>query len=98
MPKGTQPLGPVPSLAETLPGFEFTSWIGLMGPKGLPAEVSDVLRRQLIQALQTKDIKEGFAIHGAVPHSSTGEAFREFLARDIEQTRKAIRLAGVQAE
>jgi len=98
MPKGTQPLGPVPSLAETLPGFEFTSWIGLMGPKGLPAEVSDVLRRQLIQALQTKDIKEGFAIHGAVPHSSTGEAFREFLERDIEQTRKAIRLAGVQAE
>jgi tripartite-type tricarboxylate transporter receptor subunit TctC len=98
MPKGTQPLGPVPSLAETLPGFEFTSWIGLMGPKGLPAEVSDVLRRQLIQALQTKDIKDGFAIHGAVPHSSTGEAFREFLARYIEQTRKAIRLAGVQAE
>jgi len=98
MPKGTQPLGAVPSLAETLPGFEFTSWIGLMGPKGLPAEVSDVLRRQLTQALQTKDIKEGFAIHGAVPHSSTGEAFREFLARDIEQTRKAIRLAGVQAE
>ena len=98
MPKGTQPLGPVPSLAETLPGFEFTSWIGLMGPKGLPAEVSDQLRRQLAQALQSKDIKEGFAVHGAVPHSSTGEAFREFLTRDIEQTRKAIRLAGVQAE
>ena len=98
MPKGTQPLGPVPSLAETLPGFEFTSWIGLMGPKGLSAEVSDVLRRQLAQALQSKEIKDGFAIHGAVPHSSTGEAFREFLARDIEQTRKAIRLAGVQAE
>lgn len=98
MPKGTQPLGPVPALAETLPGFEFTSWIGLMGPKGLPAEVSDVLRRQLALALQSKDIREGFALHGAVPHSSTGEAFREFLVRDIEQTRKAIRLAGVQAE
>jgi len=98
MPKGTQPLGPVPSLAETLPGFEFTSWIGLMGPKGLSAEVSDVLRRQLALALQSKDIREGFAVHGAVPHSTSGEVFREFLARDIEQTRKAIRLAGVQAE
>jgi tripartite-type tricarboxylate transporter receptor subunit TctC len=98
MPKGTHPLGPVPSLAETLPGFEFTSWIGLMGPKGLPAEVSDVLRRHLAVALQSKEIREGFAVHGAVPHSSTGEALREFLVRDIEQTRKAIRLAGVQAE
>ncbi len=98
MPKGTQPLGPVPSLAETLPGFEFTSWIGWMGPKGLPPEVLELLRRQLTLVLQTKEIREGFAVHGAVPHSSTGEAFREFLARDIEQTRKAIRLAGVQAE
>lgn len=98
MPKGTQPLGPVPSLAETLPGFEFTSWIGWMAPKGMSAEVSDLLRRQLTHALQSKEVKDGFAIHGAVPHSSSGEAFREYLARDIEQTRKAIRLAGVQAE
>lgn len=98
MPKGTQPLGAVPSIAETLPGFEFASWIGLMAPKGLPAEVTDLLRRQLAQALQSKELRDAFALNGAVPISTTGEAFREFLARDIEQTRKAVRLAGVQAE
>ena len=98
MAKGTQPLGTVPSIAETLPGFEFVSWIGLIAPKGLPTAVAEQIRRSLGVALQNPALRESFALNGAVPNASTGEVFREFLVRDIEQNRKAIRIAGVQPE
>lgn len=98
MAKGTQPLGSVPSIAETVAGFEFTSWIGVMAPKGVPAAVLDQLRRSLAAALQQPALREAFALHGAVPTSSTGEVFRDFVARDIEQNRRAIRVAGMQPE
>lgn len=98
MARGTQPLGPVPAIAEALPGFEFSSWIGLMAPKGLPPAVADLIRRSVAALVQTAALRDGFALHGAVATSSTGEAFRDFVARDIELTRKAIRVAGVQPE
>ncbi len=98
MAKGTQPLGAVPAIAETVAGFEFVSWIGLIAPKGLPAAVAQQLRQQLAAALKSPAISESFANNGAVPMASTGEAFREFLLRDIETNRKAIRTAGVQPE
>jgi tripartite-type tricarboxylate transporter receptor subunit TctC len=98
MARGTQPLGNVPAIAETLPGFEFASWIGLMAPKGTPPPVADAIRRSLATALQQPALREAFAVNGAVPASSTGDAFREFVGRDIELNRKAIRAAGVQPE
>ena len=99
MAKGTQPLGAVPAIADTLAGFEFVSWIGLIAPKGLPAGVADALRRSLATAVQNASLRESFALNGTVPTvSSSGEAFREFLVRDIEQNRRAIRSAGVQPE
>lgn len=98
MGKGTQPLGPLPAIAETVPGFEFAGWIGVVAPRGLPPAVAQQLRRGLATALQQPALRDGFALNGAVPTASSGEEFREFLLRDIEQNRKAIRAAGVQPE
>ena len=98
MAKGTQPLGPLPAVGDTLPGFEFAGWIGIVAPKGLPSAISQQLRRGLAAALQQPALRESFALNGAVPTVTGADAFREFLARDIEQNRKAIRVAGVQPE
>ena len=95
MARGTQPLGPVPAIGEVLAGFEFASWIGLLAPRGLPPAVADLLRRQLAAALALPVLKEAFAVHGAVPAATAGEAFLEFVARDIDTNRRAIRLAGL---
>ncbi len=92
------PLGGTPAIAETLPGFEFASWIGLMAPRGLPPAVADTLRRALAQALQQPELRKAFEPHGAVPSPSTPQAFRDLLQRDIALNRKAIQLAGVQPE
>jgi tripartite-type tricarboxylate transporter receptor subunit TctC len=48
----------VPAIAETLPGFEFVSWIGLAAPAGTPAPVMQKLRAAFFQALSQPDMKE----------------------------------------
>ena len=96
--KGTNPLGSLPAIADTLAGFEFSSWIGLMAPKGLAPTVADKLRKAVMAVLQQPALREAFEANGAVPMSSTSEEFRAYLARDIEQNRKAIRTASVKAE
>ncbi len=96
--KGMHPLGKVPAIADTVPGFEYGSWIGLMAPKGLPPAVADKLRKSLVTALQQAALREAFDTNGAVPTSSTAEEFRAYVTRDIEQNRKAISVAGLKAE
>ena len=96
--KGTDPLGTIPAIADTVAGFEYGSWIGVMAPKGLPLAVADKLRKAIVAALQQASLREAFQANGAVPVQSTPDAFRSYLARDIEQNRKAIRTAGIKAE
>ena len=96
--KGIHPLGNVPAIADTVAGFEYGSWIGLMAPKGLPPAVADKLRKSLLTALQQAALREAFDTNGAVPSASTAEEFRAYLTRDIEQNRRAISVAGVKAE
>lgn len=98
MAREARPLGAVPAIAETVPGFEFASWIGLMAPKGLPAAVGEALRQAVSTALQQPSLRESFESNGAVPTASTAQDFRSHLARDIVLNRQAVAAAGVQPE
>ena len=98
MPAGTHPLGDTPAIGTELPGFEFSGWIGLMGPQGLPASTVALLNRQVAQALQTPAVRQAFETHGAVAYPTRPEAFRTYLSKDIAVTQAAIRAAGLQAE
>ena len=93
-----QPLGSAPAIVQTVAGFEFSSWIGLVAPRGLPAPVAETLQRALAQVLQLAEMRKAFEPHGAIPTPGSPQMFRDFLARDIELNRKAIQFAGVQPE
>lgn len=98
MGPSAHPLPGVPSIGETVKGFEFSSWIGLMAPKGMPGAIGDTLRAALAGALRDPALIEAFQANGAVPESSSAAGFRDYVARDIELNRKAIAIAGVQPE
>ncbi len=98
MGPSTRPLGETPSIGSTLPGFEFASWIGLMGPKSLPPRVHETLAKALSVALRKAELRASFETHGAVAQASSPDEFRTYVARDIESTKKAIALSGVQPE
>lgn len=100
MPAETQPqpLGDTPSLAATVPGFEFSGWIGLLAPKGLPAPLTAELVAGVARALRSAELLKAFETHGAVAAPSSPQDFRSFLVRDIAQNRKAVEVAGIQPE
>jgi tripartite-type tricarboxylate transporter receptor subunit TctC len=98
MPANTQPLGDTPSLASAVPGFEFSGWIGLLAPKGLPDAVTAALGEAVAKALRTPEMLKAFEAHGAVPAASSPAEFRQFLARDIATNKRAVEAAGIQPE
>ncbi len=96
--KGTRPLGNVPAIADSIAGFEYGSWIGLMAPKGLPVATADKLRKAWAVAMQQASLREAFDSNGAIPTASTGEEYRAMATRDIAQNLKVIAVAGLKAE
>lgn len=98
MSPDSQPLGSVPSLGASLPGFEFASWIGLMAPKGVPSSVIELLSKAMAAALLRPEVQKAFESNGAVAQASSPDGFRSHLARDIEINRKAVATAGLLPE
>ena len=74
MAADARPLGDTPAIASTVPGFEFSSWIGLMAPKGLPPTVSQALQQTLSHLLHQPELRRAFEPHGAVPSPATPSA------------------------
>jgi tripartite-type tricarboxylate transporter receptor subunit TctC len=70
----------VPAMAEFYPGFEVTSWGGLVGPAGLPPRVVERLSRFTKQALDSPDLVETFREHAATPWWTTPEDLARFRA------------------
>nr|WP_310627479.1 tripartite tricarboxylate transporter substrate binding protein [Limnohabitans sp.] len=92
------PLGNTPSIGSELTGFEFASWIGLMGPTGMPASVVSLLNKTVGQALQSPSLAKALETHGAIVKSSTPEEFRTYLTKDLDTTRRAVQAANVKPE
>jgi tripartite-type tricarboxylate transporter receptor subunit TctC len=98
LPPSAQPLGSTPAIGSTVAGFEFASWIGLMAPRGVPARVLETLAKATATALQRPELHQAFETHGAVPTASSADDFRRLVAHDMDVTRKAIAVAGLQPE
>lgn len=93
-----KPVGDTPSLAATVPGFEFSGWIGLLAPKGLPQAATRKLLEVTEKTVKMPELKAAFEGNGAVPVFLNPQEFHAFLVKDIELNRKAIETAGLKSE
>jgi tripartite-type tricarboxylate transporter receptor subunit TctC len=88
---GRYPLMPeVPTVAEVLPGVEFSSWLGVAVAPGTPRPVIDLLNRELRAILAEDDVKQRFAGFGGVPAPSTPEAMRSRIEREIARWNRVV--------
>jgi tripartite-type tricarboxylate transporter receptor subunit TctC len=88
----------VATLAETVPGYTFSGWTGLLAPRGTPQPVLDKLRDTLLKVAATPDFRESMASHGAVVQTSTPEEFARLVATELENMGKAVKAANLQIE
>ena len=93
------PLTPdLPTVGETVPGYESTIWIGLMAPKGTPKEVVTFLNTSINKILERSDVKEAWLKQGAIPMVKTPEEFDAYLRQDIEKWAHVLKVSGAKIE
>jgi tripartite-type tricarboxylate transporter receptor subunit TctC len=85
----------VPTVAETLPGFEVALWNGITGPAGLPAPVTARLGAEIAAAVRSEEVSRRFLEQGTVPVGSTPEEFARFIEAEIPKWGELVRIAGV---
>jgi tripartite-type tricarboxylate transporter receptor subunit TctC len=89
----------LPTVAEAaLPGYQVVLWHGLIGPKGLPANVVERLNRAAGDALKSKDVEDLLAADGVAPAGGAPEQFRSVIKADIERWRSVVNQAHVKAD
>src|ERR1700733_12555119 len=88
----------VPSMAETVPGYDTEVWWGLLGPAGMPPDLMAKLSHDFIAALNTDTVKERLNKLGASPIGSSPQQFDAKIHADYEKWGPIIKAAGITAE
>jgi tripartite-type tricarboxylate transporter receptor subunit TctC len=98
LPERTAQFPGVPALAETVPGYAFSGWTGLLAPRGTPQPIIDKLRNTLLKVAATPEFRDQMANQGAVAQTSTPEEFARLVATELESMGKAARAANLKLE
>ena len=88
----------VPTVAETVPGYETGTWWGVGAPKGTPAEVVTLLNREINAILAEPKIKTRLAELGSAPLMLSPDGFGKFLAAETEKWAKAVKASGASVD
>ena len=96
--RGIGPLGDLPVVADTIPGFELVTWHGVMMPPATPRALIERVNRELNAVLERPDVRERFATSGLQITGGTPEDFANILRRDYDKYGTALRAAGVKPE
>ncbi len=88
----------LPTIAESLPGFEVIGWYGLLAPTGTPADVVARLNAAVIAALKNPELRERFVALGADPLGTTPQVFSHFIRTELVKWGKAVKDSGARVE
>jgi tripartite-type tricarboxylate transporter receptor subunit TctC len=84
----------IPAIAETVPGYEFTAWVGCFAPAGTPKPIVDRLNAELRKALADPGVASKLSVQTLDPMPMTPEEFAARLKSDYDKYEKVIKLSG----
>ena len=88
----------VPAIAEFLPGYEASGWIGLGAPRNTPAEIIDTLNREINAGLADPRIRARIADLGNTPLALSPAEYGKLLAEETKKWAKVVKFAGIEPE
>jgi tripartite-type tricarboxylate transporter receptor subunit TctC len=88
----------VPTMGESIPGYEFNNWYGFLAPLKLPRAQIDKVNADLAKVLALPDVKERFTGLGADITPSTPEKFGAVMKADAEKWGKVVKAANIKAD
>ena len=97
-PKRTQVLPDVPTVNETLAGYEVVNWFGIVVPAGTPREVIARLHSEIVKILRMPDISERLSAQGSDPVGSSPDEFGAFMKSETAKWARVIKEANIRAD
>lgn len=89
----------IPAIAESgLPGYEFDSWFGLLGPAGTPRAIVDQVNAAMGRLLKDPVILDRLAKQGIEPQAMTSDEFNRLLRADVEKMAKVVKASGARVD
>ncbi|WP_198374660.1 Bug family tripartite tricarboxylate transporter substrate binding protein [Neoroseomonas rubea] len=88
----------VPTIGETLPGYEALGWYGILGPAGTPAAVVERMNREVNALLGRAEFRAKLAAQGVEPLAGTPAEFAALIARDRARWGEVIRRGNIRAD
>jgi len=86
----------IPTVAETVPGYEAVTWAAILGPQALPKDIVARWSREIDRILQLPDVKERMAGDGMEPAGGSPERLREVLKREVAKWQKVVKIANIK--
>jgi tripartite-type tricarboxylate transporter receptor subunit TctC len=84
----------VPTIAETVPGYTSGGWFGIIGPAGVPREITTLINKEVNWALQQPDVRERMKKMGLDIHTESPEFFTDLMNKDFENWGKVVKGMG----
>jgi len=88
----------VPTVGETLPGYQYHSWIGVFGPAGMAQSLRDRISRDIHTAVTSSEMSTLLLSNGLQPKVSSPAAFAEYIRLDAARTAEVIKLAQIKVQ
>ena len=88
----------IPTVAETVPGYEASAWFGMAVPKGTPADVIDKLNKTVNEALKDPKMVARLAELGGAPMAGTPADFGNVMASEVAKWKKVVEFSGATVE
>ncbi len=89
----------VPTIAEAgVPGFEASSWFGLLAPAGTPPEIVNRIQQETAKALASPALKERLLAQGAIPSGMAPAEFGRFIAAEAKKWAQVVKASGAKID
>jgi len=88
----------VPTVAETLPGYEVTLWNALLAPAKTPSEIIDRINRAAVDALRSEEVKAKLAEQGSEPVGNSPAEFKAFIATELIKWKKLVEISSATVQ
>lgn len=88
----------LPTVAETLPGFEVNNWIGLFAPAGTPTPIVQRWNAEVLRIMQLAEIQARLPVEGARFAPNSPEQFAQFVKREIAKWASVVKASGARVD
>ena len=88
----------VPTILESLPGYEVALWNGLLAPAKTPPDIIDRINRATIEALRSPEVKAKLAEQGSEPVGNTPAEFKAFIDSELVKWRRLVEISGATVQ